>query len=69
MQYRQALRFDDVIDVHVLLATATRTTFQMAYLVTRGDEVAASAVTVHGAVTSSGRPTRLPEWLVTMAAP
>ena len=35
MQYRQALRFDDVIDVHLLLAAVTRTTFQMAYLVTR----------------------------------
>lgn len=68
VRYRQALRFDDVIDVHVLLATARRTTFQMAYLVTRGDEVAASAVTVHGAVTASGRPTRLPAWLVAMAA-
>lgn len=68
VRYRQALRFDDVIDVHVLLATATRTTFQMAYLVMRGDEVAASAVTVHGAVTASGRPTRLPAWLVAMAA-
>ena len=50
VQYRQALRFDDVIDVHVLLAMATRVTFQMAYLVTRDDEVAASVVTVHGAV-------------------
>ena len=34
VQYRQALRFDDVIDVHLLLAAVTRTTFQMAYLVT-----------------------------------
>jgi hypothetical protein len=34
--------------------------------VTVGDAVAASAVTVHGAVTTDGRPTRLPGWLVAM---
>ena len=66
VQYRQPLRFDDEVDVHVRLASVTRTTFQMAYLVTRGDEAAATAVTVHGAVTASGRPTRLPAWLVAM---
>jgi len=66
VQYRQALRFDDEIDVHLLLAAVTRTTFQMAYLVTRGDVPAATAVTVHGAVTADGRPTRLPSWLVEM---
>jgi acyl-CoA thioester hydrolase len=68
VQYRQALRFDDVIDVHLLLAAVTRTTFQMAYLVTRDDVPAATAVTVHGAVTSDGRPTRLPDWLVEMGS-
>ncbi len=54
--------------VHLALATASRTTFQMAYLVTRDDEVAATAVTVHGMVTSAGRPIRLPAWLVEMGA-
>ena len=66
VRYRQALRFDDEIDVHVLLAAVTRTTFQMAYLVTRDGVAAATAVTVHGAVSSNGRPTRLPAWLVAM---
>ena len=65
-QYRQALRFDDVVDVHVQLATVTRTTFQMAYLLTRDATAVATAVTVHGAVTTDGRPTRLPRWLVAM---
>ena len=32
VQYRQALRFDEEVDVHLLLASASRTTFQMAYL-------------------------------------
>lgn len=63
VQYRQPLRFDDVVEVHVRLAAVTRTTFQMAYLLTLATTVAATAVTVHGAVTSEGRPTRLPTWL------
>jgi acyl-CoA thioester hydrolase len=66
LQYRQALRFDDVVDVHVRLAGATRTTFQMAYLLARDGAPVATGVTVHGAVTATGRPTRLPAWLVEM---
>ena len=69
VRYRSPLRFDDEIDVHLLLATATRATFQMAYLITVGDAVASTAVTVHGMVTSEGRPTRLPEWLIALAPP
>ena len=68
VRYRQPLRFDDVVDVHLALASASRTTFQMAYLLTRGDVAAATAVTVHGMVTAAGRPTRLPAWLAEMGA-
>jgi acyl-CoA thioester hydrolase len=67
VQYRRPLRFDDEVDVHLAVAAATRTTFQMAYLLTVDGEVAASAVTVHGLVTAAGRPGRLPTWLVDMA--
>jgi acyl-CoA thioester hydrolase len=67
VRYRQPLRFDDVVDVHLALAAASRTTFQMAYLITLGDVAAATAVTVHGMVTAAGRPTRLPAWLAEMA--
>ena len=63
VQYRQPLRFDEQVDVHLLLASATRTSFQMAYLLTVDAEVRATAVTVHGCVTAAGRPTRLPQWL------
>jgi acyl-CoA thioester hydrolase len=66
VQYRRALRFDDVVDVHVALGSVTRATFQMAYLLTTDDSPAATAVTVHGAVTADGRATRLPAWLVEM---
>jgi len=72
VQYRQPLEFDETIDVHVALAGATRATFQMAYLITVDDpdgvaQVRATGVTVHGCVTTAGRPTRLPAWLVALA--
>ena len=73
VQYRQPLAFDDEITVHLLLADATRATFQMAYLITVDDAAGvarprATGVTVHGCVTTAGRPTRLPAWLTAMAA-
>lgn len=64
VQYRQPLRFDDVVTVHLRLGTTTRTTFQMLYLLTIDGAVHATGVTVHGALSPTGRPTRLPEWLV-----
>ena len=68
--YRQPLRFDDVITIHLSLAAVTRATFQMAYLVTTGSGTEllahATGVTVHGCTTTGGRPTRLPTWLVEM---
>ncbi|MEM8621010.1 MAG: thioesterase family protein [Actinomycetota bacterium] len=67
VQYRQPLRFDDVITVHVALAVAARASFQMAYLVTVGETAHATGVTVHGCTTTDGRPTRLPGWLREMA--
>ena len=63
VQYRQPLRFDDLVTVHVHFGSGTRTTFQMGYLLTVGGEVRATAVTVHGCVTAQGRPVRLPAWL------
>lgn len=66
VQYRQPLRFDDVVRVHLYLGSATRTTFQMGYLLTVEGEPRATAVTVHGCVTAEGRPVRLPEWLVSL---
>jgi acyl-CoA thioester hydrolase len=73
VQYRQPLAFDDEITVHLRLAAVTRATFQMAYLITVADDAGvarprATGVTVHGCVTTAGRPTRLPAWLTEMAA-
>ena len=63
VQYRQPLKFDDVVDVHVAMGPITRATFQMVYLLTVGEVVHSTGITVHGAVTPEGRPTRLPAWL------
>ena len=69
VQYRQPLRFDDEVTVHLTLGAATRATFQMAYLLTVGGEVRATAVTVHGCVNADGRPVRMPAWLLELSSP
>jgi acyl-CoA thioester hydrolase len=62
-QYRKPLEFDEVVDVHVTLASVERASFQMAYLLTVEADARATGVTAHGCVTPDGRPTRLPAWL------
>ena len=42
VQYRSPLRFDDEVDVHLVVAKVTRATFQIAYLLTVGGEVRAA---------------------------
>lgn len=66
VQYRKPLRFDEEVDVHLVLAAGSRTTFQIAYLLTVDGDVRATGVTVHGCITADGRPTRLPQWLAAM---
>lgn len=63
VQYRQPLHFDDVVDVSLVVGAITRTTFQIAYLVSVDGEARATAVTVHGCVDGRGRPARLPAWV------
>lgn len=63
VQYRSPLRFDDEVDVHLVVAKVTRATFQIAYLLTVGGEPRATAATAHGSVDATGRPVRLPAWL------
>lgn len=67
MKFRRPLHFDDLVTVHVVLGSTTRTSFQLAYLLTVEGEPHATAVTAHGCVTADGRPTRLPAWLVDLA--
>jgi acyl-CoA thioester hydrolase len=63
VKYRRPLLFDDVVDVHVDLASVERASFQMGYLLTVDGEERATGITAHGAVTPQGRPVRLPNWL------
>jgi len=63
VHYRKPLRFDEEVDVALVVGAVTRTTFQIAYLLSVGDEARATAVTVHGCVDRRGRAARLPDWL------
>ncbi len=62
VRYRKPLRFDEEVDVSLVIGAVTGTSFQIAYLVTVGDEVRATAVTVHGSVDRDGRPAP-PAWV------
>jgi acyl-CoA thioester hydrolase len=63
VRYRKPLRFDEEVDVALVIGAVTGTTFQIAYLVSVAGEVRATAVTVHGCVDRTGRPARLPAWV------
>jgi acyl-CoA thioester hydrolase len=67
VRYRRPLRFDDEVRIHVVVDDLTRTTFQVGYLLEVEGEVRATAVTVHGAVGSTGRPSRMPSFLADLA--
>lgn len=67
VRYITPLRFDDRVTVHLTVAGATRATFQLGYLLTVGDRVASTGVTVHGCVDPTGRPVRMPAWLRELA--
>jgi acyl-CoA thioester hydrolase len=63
VQYRRALRFDEVVDVSLLVGQVTGTTFQIGYLLAVDGAPCATAVTVHGAVDANGKAGRLPDWM------
>ncbi len=63
VRYLRPVRFDDLVDVHVLLGRATRTTFEIGYLLVVEGVAVSVGVTVHGCVDRNARPARLPEWL------
>ncbi len=66
VRYRQPLYFDDEVDVALTVGAVTRTTFQIAYLLSVGGEARATAVTVHGCIDRRGRPARLPGWVTAL---
>lgn len=61
--YRQPLRFDDQVTVHLALSDATRASFGINYLLTVGGDIRSTATTVHACVNPMGRPVRMPAWL------
>lgn len=63
MRYLAPLRFDDRVRVHLKVASSTRATFQIGYLLTLDGRPASTGVTVHGCVDPMGRPVRMPAWL------
>lgn len=67
VQYRSPLRFDDEVDVHLVVGGVSRATFQIGYLLAVAGGVRATAVTVHGAVDRQGRAARMPGWLRDLA--
>lgn len=68
VRYLRPVRFDDLVDVHLVVASSSGATLQLGYLVALDGEPCTTAVTVHGVVaTGTGRPTRAPGWLRDLA--
>ena len=68
VKYRQPLKFDEVMNVHLVLAATTGVTFTINYLITVGEHVVSTASTQHAYVNAQGRPQRLPAWIKELAA-
>ncbi|HLW46091.1 MAG TPA: thioesterase family protein [Acidimicrobiales bacterium] len=67
VHYLRPLVFDDEVDVHLTVANARGATFQLGYLLTVDRSPRATASTVHAVIGPNGRPTRCPDWLVSLA--
>lgn len=67
VKYRQPLKFDDVMTVHLVLAATTSATFTINYLITVSDQVVSTASTQHAYINAQGRPQRLPAWIRELA--
>jgi acyl-CoA thioester hydrolase len=66
VRYRAPLRFEEEVCVHLRPVPVGRASFQLNYLLAVGDQVRATAMTVHGCVDRDGRPVRIPPWLRTL---
>jgi acyl-CoA thioester hydrolase len=63
VRYLRPMRFDEEVEVHVVVASSGPATFQMGYLLTVDGQARATAVTVHAVVDDQGRPVRTPDWV------
>lgn len=67
-RYLQPLVFDDLVDVHVVVAGVRAATVELGYYLAVDGAPKATAVTVHAVVAvGSGRPVRSPRWLHDLA--
>jgi acyl-CoA thioester hydrolase len=69
LRYRAPARFDDVVTVHLGMASRGRAILRVGYLLTVDDRPILTAVTAHVAVKPDGRPTRFPSWLLELDLP
>lgn len=60
VQYRRAVRFDDVVETRVWLEWVRGASLGMAYELRCAGELVANAQTEHAMVSSDGRPARIP---------
>jgi len=69
VRYLRPLRFDDLVDVHVVVASVRAATVELGYYLAVEGRPRATAVTVHGVTSvTTGRPVRSPRWLHELAA-
>jgi acyl-CoA thioester hydrolase len=68
VRYLRPLRFDEIVTVHLVSCNATRTTFELDYLLTVDGRACSTALTAHACVNERGRPVRLPSWLAEVSA-
>jgi acyl-CoA thioester hydrolase len=70
VRYRLPALFEDQLAVHCLVAPPAGATFEIGYLIRRGGEAVATAVTVHAYLESAGgRPRRPPDWVRDISTP
>lgn len=68
VRYLRPVHFDELVDVHLVVASSSGARLQLGYLATVDGQARATAVTVHGVVSAgTGRPTRAPRWLRELA--
>jgi acyl-CoA thioester hydrolase len=66
-RYLRPVVFDELVDVHLVLAAARAASFEMGYLLTVGGEPRVTAVSLHAVTGADGRPRRCPAWLLALA--
>src|SRR5690606_5609707 len=59
-RYRRPARYEDLLDVELVLASLGAARLRFTYRIRRGDELIAEGFTDHACVDATGRPCRIP---------